>query len=343
MKKMLSIILCLAMVMALASSAFAAGIPLKPGTGTGGGIVKPGAGDVRPGAGTVEKPGTGDNAETPDTGDNAGGSSSEVAPGGSSSEVAPGGSSSEVAPGTGDNKDDTTDTPAGGGSSEVAPGTGDNKDDTTDTPAKPEELPAKTFTVGEKSFTAEGGKWLYNTEFTKGQTASYKMIILDKKFTGTFETNEYGAVVVVNKYGELVKIYDGANIAFWNLEGKAATTTVTKANFASLAFSELEDGELMIIFPNDGANAAGSPRKFALDLRPNITPGLFGLVTTLTGFTWEVRQPTGGDDVVDPPVDPPVDPKPETPPTGDSTVVFFALMALSMTALVVLVSKKRAF
>ena len=286
MKKLLSVVLCLAMVMALASSAFAAGLPLKPAPGTGGEIVKPGG-------------------------------------------------ATEIRPGTGDN--------AGGSSSEVAPGTGDNKDDTTDTPAKPEELPAKTFTVGEKSFTAEGGKWLYNTEFTKGQTASYKMIILDKKFTGTFETNEYGAVVVVNKYGELVKIYDGANIAFWNLEGKAATTTVTKANFASLAFSELEDGELMIIFPNDGANAAGSPRKFALDLRPNITPGLFGLVTTLTGFTWEVRQPTGGDDVVDPPVDPPVDPKPETPPTGDSTVVFFALMALSMTALVVLVSKKRAF
>ena len=96
----------------------------------------------------------------------------------------------------------------------------------------------------------------------------------------------------------------------------------------------------MIIFPNQGSAALSPSRTWALGLR---TAGVFNLVAELTGFTWEVRQPADGDDVVDPPVDPPVDPKPETPPTGDSTVVFFALMALSMTALAVLVSKKRAF
>ena len=50
------------------------------------------------------------------------------------------------------------------------------------------------------------------------------------------------------------------------------------------------------------------------------------------------------------PVDPPVDPQPpvvdpEDPidPTGDSTILVFVLMAMSVSAIVVLVSKKRAF
>ena len=230
-----------------------------------------------------------------------------------------------------DNKDDTSDSVLGGD---------DNKDDTTagdkDEPKdEPEVLPAKTFTVGEKSFTAEGGKWLYNETVDAANSAKYKMIIFDKNFTGTFATNGWGAVVVVNKYGELIKLYDGANVGYYTTEGKAASAHFNTSNFATTAFAELEDGELMIFFPNDGVNDATSARKFALDLRPNITPGLFGLVTTLTGFEWEVRQPAGGDVV---------EPNPgETPDAGDNTVVFFALMALSMTAVVVLVSKKRAF
>lgn len=43
------------------------------------------------------------------------------------------------------------------------------------------------------------------------------------------------------------------------------------------------------------------------------------------------------------PVDPPVDPEDPIDPTGDYTFVVFAMVILSMTALVVLVSKKRAF
>ena len=268
--------------------------------------------------------------------------SSEVAPGGdSSSEVAPGGgSSSEVAPG-GDGSSEVA--PGGDGSSEVAPGgdSGAETPDTPDTPVEPEK-PArdpKTLTVGERAFTAAGDKWLYNEAVTKTDAAKYSMIIFDKGFEGTFETNEYGAAVVLNEYGELVKIYDGANIGFWTVEGKAATTTITKANFASLAFSELEDGELLIIFPNDGVNDKDSARTFALGLRNAGTsnPSECGKTCTLTGFTFKTRPVNPP---VDDPIDPPVDP---IDPTGDSTFVVFALVALSMTGLVVLTSKKRAF
>ena len=225
----------------------------------------------------------------------------------------------------------TSDTPAGGNSGAETP-------DTPVEPEKPAREP-KTLTVGERAFTAAGDKWLYNETFTKAETANYKMIILDKNFTGTFETNEYGAAVVLNEYGELVKIYDGANIGFWTVEGKAATTTITKANFASLAFSELEDGELLIIFPNDGVNDKDSARTFALGLRNAGTsnPSECGKTCTLTGFTFKTRPVNPP---VEDPIDPPVDP---IDPTGDTTFVIFALVALSMTGLVVLTSKKRAF
>ena len=58
-----------------------------------------------------------------------------------------------------------------------------------------------------------------------------------------------------------------------------------------------------------------------------------------------VDPPVDPEDPEDPedPVDPPVDPEDPIDPTGDNTLVFFALVVLSMTGLVVLVSKKRAF
>lgn len=143
----------------------------------------------------------------------------------------------------------------------------------------------KTLTVNGKTFTAEEGKWAYNsTEITDKNAAAYSMIIFDKNFTGTFSTNSYGAAIVLDKYGKLVKVYDGANLGYYTSEGKADTVTYTVSTYATVAFSELEDGELLIIFPNDGTNGTDSPRTFALGLR---TDGSIGQLATLTGFTFE--------------------------------------------------------
>jgi hypothetical protein len=106
------------------------------------------------------------------------------------------------------------------------------------------------------------------------------MIIFDKNFDGEFTTNGYGAAIVLDQYGTLVKVYDGANLGFYQGNGKE-TAHFTTANYATVAFSELQDGETLIIFPNDGGSNAA--RGFALGLR---TDGSIGKTATLTGFTF---------------------------------------------------------
>ena len=146
---------------------------------------------------------------------------------------------------------------------------------------------SKTISFGpDMEFTAEEGKWLYNTEVNPNQAAGLHMIIYDKNFTGTFETNEFGCVLVLDANGVLVKVYDGANLGYWTAEGKATAHFTTKT-YASVAFEELQEGETMIIFPNDGG--ANVHRQWALDLR-GVKVGAkcyIGETATLSGFTFK--------------------------------------------------------
>ena len=221
----------------------------------------------------------------------------------------------------------TTDTPAGGNSGAETP-------DTPVEPEKPAREP-KTMTINGASITVEGDKWLYNEAVETATAANYQMIIFDKGFEGTFTTNGYGCAVVLNEYGELVKIYAGAYAQFWTSDGQVSPSGITANDYATKAWEQLEDGELLIIFPNDGGS--NTARNWALDLRGLKGTKYFDEVATLTGFTFKTRPVNPP---VDDPIDPPVDP---IDPTGDTTFVIFALVALSMTGLVVLTSKKRAF
>ena len=188
---------------------------------------------------------------------------------------------------------------------------------------------SKTITINGATFTAEAGKWLYNTyvdEKVAGAAENaymYNMIIFDKNYTGeAFNTNSYGAAIVLDRYGKLVRIYDGANGGFWTAEGKAASAHFTTATFATVAWSELQEGETLIIFPNDGAS--NTARKWALDLRGLNGTNYFGEIATLDGFTFETEnvEPEGPSD------------------TGDIFGIAVALMAISGIALVSLKKKE---
>ena len=72
------------------------------------------------------------------------------------------------------------------------------------------------------------------------------------------------------------------------------------------------------------------------------------LDVTFEAAAVEPEQPEQPEDPIDPPVDPeqpdePVNPDEPIKPMGDATIYVFAMMAMAATALVVLVSKKRAF
>ena len=147
-----------------------------------------------------------------------------------------------------------------------------------------------TITVGsDKTFTADEGKWLYNTQIEAKDAAKYAMLIYDKNFEGTVAINGYGAAIVLDKYGVLIKIYDGANGGFYTVDGKSTEPlTFTTANYATVAFAELGEGETLIIFPNDGGANAG--RAFALGLRGvNGAKAYCGETATLTGKTFETK------------------------------------------------------
>ena len=148
----------------------------------------------------------------------------------------------------------------------------------------------KTLTVGsDKSFTADEGKWLYNTAVSKADAAKYSMLIYDKDYTGEISINGWGVALVLDKYGVLIKIYDGANAGFYTVDGKSTDPlTFTTANYATVAFAELGEGETLIIFPNDGG--ANEGRTFANSLRGvNGAKAYCGETATLTGKTFETK------------------------------------------------------
>ena len=149
----------------------------------------------------------------------------------------------------------------------------------------------KTITIGDKTFTAPEGQWAYNTEIAAADAAKYKMIIFDKNFEGTVALNGWGAAIVLDQYGTLVKIYDAANNGFWTVDGKSSEAlTFTGSDYATVAFNELQEGEILIVFPNDGTNAADSARSFALSLRNVGGECYCGQIATLTGFTFKQKE-----------------------------------------------------
>ena len=147
----------------------------------------------------------------------------------------------------------------------------------------------KHFAINGTSFTAAEGKWLYNTQVnntTDPKAQNYKMIIFDKNYTGSFSTNSYGVAIVIDASGKLVKGYawDG----YYTADGKASIHYAI-GNYATQAFSELQEGEILIIFPNDGANASDSARTFGKSLCDNYE-NTMGKQVSLTGFTFTTEE-----------------------------------------------------
>ena len=93
----------------------------------------------------------------------------------------------------------------------------------------------------------------------------------------------------MNQYGELVKVYDGANLGFYTKDGKAAAHFDVN-NYATVAWNDLQEGETLIIFPNDGGANGNVARAWALDLRGLKGTNYFGEVATLTGFDFKKKE-----------------------------------------------------
>ena len=122
------------------------------------------------------------------------------------------------------------------------------------------------ITIGSKAYTATEGKWLYNTAVTTSTAANYAVIVYDKGFTGSFTTNGYGVAVVLDAEGKVVRVYDGANGGYWLPAGKQSSAHFTTSTFATVAWSELQEGETLVILPN-GGSSGNAARQVGLDCR----------------------------------------------------------------------------
>ena len=140
--------------------------------------------------------------------------------------------------------------------------------------------PNKTITIGSKTYTATEGKWIYNGEVTTATAANYAIIILDKNYTGSFNTNGHGVAVVLDEYGRVARVYDGANGGYWLPSGKQASAHFTVNTYATVAWSELQEGETLVVLPNGGSEG-NAARQVGLDCRY-----LFNQKMNITGFTF---------------------------------------------------------
>ena len=140
----------------------------------------------------------------------------------------------------------------------------------------------KTITIGDKTFTTVDGKWAFNQEMTAANSTKYNMIIMTKAFTGSFATNGWGVAIVLDQYGTLVRVYDGANSgAYWTVEGKAPSAHFGANDYAIVAWNELQEGETLVVFTHTGSEG-NVARQFGLNVR-----SLCGQTATLTGFEFQ--------------------------------------------------------
>ena len=140
-----------------------------------------------------------------------------------------------------------------------------------------------TIQIGSKVYTAELGKWAVNETITTSTAANKAIWVFTKDYTGEFSTNGYGAAVVLDEYGKVNRIYDGANAGYTDAESGINNKEhgVTVDNYATLAWESLQEGETLILLPNGGStdNAA---RKVGLDCR-----WLIGQKMSVTGFEFK--------------------------------------------------------
>lgn len=137
-----------------------------------------------------------------------------------------------------------------------------------------------TIQIGSKTYTAELGKWAVNEEITTANAAGKAIWVFTKDYTGSFNTNGYGVAVILDQYGRVIRVYDGANGGYWLPSGKQASAHFNVNTYATVAWSELQEGETLLLLPNGGSDG-NAARQVGLDCRY-----LFNQKMNITGFTF---------------------------------------------------------
>lgn len=101
-------------------------------------------------------------------------------------------------------------------------------------------------------------------------------------------SNGYGTAYIIDRYGKIARVYDGANGRYSDATVKDKTGVVNSSLYAKQAYDSLQEGEIVVIAPHDGgANSApGGSRNIFMQLRNRTA---IGTDFKITGFTFEEK------------------------------------------------------
>lgn len=139
---------------------------------------------------------------------------------------------------------------------------------------------------------------------TAGNYANWDLCVYTNKFTGTLTANSYGAAMIIGADGKIKAVYNGTNGEYLDAnnvgeggrEGYGVTgkrngfgdsdTGITISNYLTVAFSELQDGEILLVGANGmpGNTTRGWVLGFRRKTNDPITTWI-GTPVTITGIT----------------------------------------------------------
>lgn len=140
---------------------------------------------------------------------------------------------------------------------------------------------------GKEDKTWSGNNIYYNVDVDAGKASGAAFLVYTKAFTGSFGCNGYGVAYVLNEEGKILRVYDATSGAPYYLDedhywpaGDGAggaripgdSTELPEAgrfaagNYANIAFNNLKDGEILLVFPHSGTTD-NNPRAFGGQFR----------------------------------------------------------------------------
>ncbi len=120
------------------------------------------------------------------------------------------------------------------------------------------------ISVGEQSMNVDAEHVALNQDLTSA--ANYSFVIYTPAYQGSINwSNGFGIAYVLDRYGYVVRIYDGTAGKYFDAANPSGVVdgTCTPQGYVNEAFDSLQEGEYLIIAPNSSANnAQGGSRWF---------------------------------------------------------------------------------
>ena len=115
------------------------------------------------------------------------------------------------------------------------------------------------ITIGENTLKIAAANIAIDQDITS--LGGLHMVIYTPAYTGSLNwANGYGEAFVLNQYGQVVRIYDGASGKYFDADnaGVVDASKCTAGGYLKEAFASLGEGEYLVVGPNGNGNVGRS-------------------------------------------------------------------------------------